>query len=69
MRPTQHLALLVTLLATASVAAATDEEGFVPLFNGKDLTGWVLNEHAAGDLDLPGRHVDLFGKTDRRDSN
>lgn len=34
--------LLATLLATTSVAAEPDDEGFVPLFNGKDLTGWVL---------------------------
>jgi hypothetical protein len=25
-----------------AMAAAEDEEGFVPLFNGKDLTGWKL---------------------------
>src|SRR3954468_10866798 len=31
------------LLAVAPVMAA--EEGFVPLFNGKDLTGWKASEH------------------------
>src|SRR5688500_2732882 len=28
-------------LPVASLAPAADEEGFVPLFNGKDLAGWV----------------------------
>jgi hypothetical protein len=32
--------LLVALLALPTFAAE-DEEGFVPLFNGRDLTGWV----------------------------
>ena len=31
------------LIATAPVLAA--EEGFTPLFNGKDLTGWKASEH------------------------
>jgi hypothetical protein len=31
---------LVLALAGAALAAETAEEGFVPLFNGKDLTGW-----------------------------
>ena len=35
--------LAATLLATASCAlAAESEEGFTPLFNGKDLAGWKL---------------------------
>src|SRR6266576_1126776 len=25
----------------AAVAVAADDDGFVPLFNGRDLTGWV----------------------------
>jgi len=33
--------LLVLLMATASRAPAADDDGFVPLFNGRDLTGWV----------------------------
>ena len=32
---------LVLLLATAVTARAADPDGFVPLFNGRDLTGWV----------------------------
>lgn len=29
------------ILAIASILSAADDEGFEPLFNGKDLTGWV----------------------------
>jgi hypothetical protein len=36
------LTLLLTTLTTALAANAADEEGFRPLFNGKDLTGWKL---------------------------
>jgi len=32
---------LVLLIAAATSALAADEDGFVPLFNGRDLTGWV----------------------------
>src|SRR5437899_8810751 len=33
-------------LAAALTTARADEEGFRPLFNGKDLTGWVhVNDH------------------------
>ena len=38
--------ILVTLAATAMLATASSllaaDDGFVPLFNGKDLTGWKL---------------------------
>ena len=37
---TTFMAAALTLLTTSSVALAQDE--FKPLFNGKDLTGWVL---------------------------
>jgi len=45
----RRMALLLGLAALAAAGAApagekpkaADEEGFVPLFNGKDLTGWV----------------------------
>jgi len=33
--------LLLTLLLTLAAATAFAEEGFVPMFNGRDLTGWV----------------------------
>ena len=32
---------LILLLATVVAAQAADNDGFVPLFNGRDLTGWV----------------------------
>jgi hypothetical protein len=32
---------LILLLVTAVTARAADNDGFVPLFNGRDLTGWV----------------------------
>ncbi len=32
----------VTVLNTSAAAAADDEEGFRPLFNGKDTSGWHL---------------------------
>ena len=35
------LGLLVGLVGAALPAAEPDKNGFVPLFNGKDLTGWV----------------------------
>jgi 3-keto-disaccharide hydrolase len=44
MRPLSALVSLV--IAAAAVAAEPDKDGFVPLFNGKDLTGWVpVNVH------------------------
>src|SRR5215472_13844259 len=44
MRP---LSLLVVLASGSTVLAADpDKDGFVPMFNGKDLTGWVnVNTH------------------------
>jgi hypothetical protein len=44
MRP---LSVLVSLVVGAgAVAAEPDKDGFVPMFNGKDLTGWVnVNTH------------------------
>ncbi len=32
---------LILLVATVVTAPAADNDGFVPLFNGRDLTGWV----------------------------
>lgn len=32
----------LTLFVATTIAAEPDNEGFSPLFNGKDLTGWVL---------------------------
>lgn len=36
-----RLLLSVLLLSGATAAVHADDQGFVPLFNGKDLTGWV----------------------------
>ena len=33
--------LSLVLLLAGGLAAQTPEEGFVPLFNGKDLEGWI----------------------------
>ena len=42
LRPLQHLAALAAALTlTAFSAPAADEDGFVSVFNGKDLTGWA----------------------------
>lgn len=38
--PMKYL-LAVLLMVVARPALAADEDGFVPLFNGRDLTGWV----------------------------
>jgi hypothetical protein len=36
---------IITLLATAAMALATNaEDGFISMFNGKDLTGWKSND-------------------------
>ena len=39
MRPLSALVLLVA--CSVALAAEPDKDGFVPLFNGKDLSGWV----------------------------
>jgi len=38
------LSLLATLALSATFAFSADEAGFVPLFNGKDTTGWHLRK-------------------------
>jgi len=44
MRPPAVLAVLV--VASAALAAEPDKDGFVPMFNGKDLSGWAfVNTH------------------------
>ena len=35
--------LLAAMVCFSSVAMAEEEEGFVSLFNGQDLTGWTVN--------------------------
>jgi len=43
---TLRVAWLASLTVTILAIAAEDEIGFRPLFNGKDLTGWVYNKRA-----------------------
>lgn len=43
--------LLSTLLLLPAAAAAQTRDGFVPLFNGKDLDGWEVRESRPGDKD------------------
>ena len=48
---TRRHALLIataTVLVTVPALAQQTEEGFTPLFNGKDLTGWVYGRRASG---------------------
>ena len=41
--------VLVILATTATAAAADDEgDGFIELFNGKDLTGWKVKGDEGG---------------------
>lgn len=46
----RRVAFLVLALTT-SAASAQAQDGFVPLFNGKDLDGWEVREARAGDKD------------------
>ena len=38
----KHLLTLLTVLALTTAFAADSEEGFKPIFNGKDTAGWKL---------------------------
>jgi hypothetical protein len=42
---------ILTLALAPVVVAAQTRDGFVPLFNGKDLDGWEVREARAGDKD------------------
>jgi len=42
MRCTYCVLLFTTLFLGTAMAATPDAEGFVPMFNGQDLSGWVL---------------------------
>lgn len=41
LRPARAARLAAVCLSAAALAAAAGEDGFVPLFNGTDLSGWV----------------------------
>jgi hypothetical protein len=71
-----HRAVLSTLFALSFLAAAAlaDEDGFVPLFNGKDLTGWKANDEMKkhwlvedGIIRYNGRSRDLWTEASYRD--
>lgn len=66
------------LLALAGFAAADhhkDKDGFIELFNGKDLTGWKINESPEswkvedGELVAKGERSHLFYAGDVQDAN
>ncbi len=42
------LLLCATVMSSTAILAQSDESGFIPLFNGKDLTGWVYGRRANG---------------------
>lgn len=44
----RNAAVLLLVLGSCSMALADDEEGFVPLFNGENLDGWVVMGNAEG---------------------
>ena len=50
-------AIVVTLLAILSMRPAAAEEGFVDLFDGRSLDGWVAESHADSETHPDGRPV------------
>ncbi len=55
-------ALLLGLAAAPALAADRPADGFVPLFNGKDLTGWVNVNCAPGTFSVKGGEIVTTGK-------
>ena len=39
-----HRLVALTVLLTTGLGAARAQDGFKPLFNGKDLTGWITQD-------------------------
>ena len=64
MKPSYHaVGLLVALTFISPVwAADKDDEGFVPLFNGKDLTGWHIVNCAPGTFFVKDNEIITTGK-------
>jgi len=65
----KRLALFALVLALVPLAAARDEkkdkdkdDGFVPLFNGKDLDGWVRVNNAPGTFSVKDGEIVTTGK-------
>ena len=65
----------LVLLTISSARAADDEAGFTPLFNGKDLSGWVPVNVAPNTFTVGDRMIDCTGvptgvmRTDRQYEN
>lgn len=63
----QHIRFVsLALLVLSAVAFAADEDGFVPLFNGKDLAGW---ERHSGVAEYRVEEGAIVGKTVRGTGN
>jgi hypothetical protein len=64
MKPVRWAAALLLALAVAAPALTEDKrsEGFVPLFNGKDLTGWVNVNCAPGTFHVKDNEIITTGK-------
>jgi hypothetical protein len=66
MHPTRLLPAALLAVALAAVSPAADKadkgDGFVPLFNGKDLTGWVNVNCAPGTFYVKGDEIITTGK-------
>jgi hypothetical protein len=57
-----RLSLLALVPLAASFAPAADDDGFTPLFNGRDLTGWVNVNGAPGTFFVKGGEIVTIGK-------
>jgi hypothetical protein len=58
--PALLLCLSSLLLVSSAVAAEPDAEGFAPLFNGSDLSGWT-NPYEWGEASIVGDEIHLSG--------
>src|SRR5207253_5080380 len=63
--PMRSLVCVLTLLVP-SLARAGDGNGFVPLFNGKDLAGWEVREFRDGDKDKWSARDSILTAIDRK---
>jgi hypothetical protein len=62
------LAALIAVIPTGAGAPKADNKGFVPLFNGKDLSGWKLHDKPSGAItevikkEQGGKPIAFYGK-------